>query len=75
MTTPKPTAKANLIFPTIANALLDNKTVVRIEKRDTFDKKAQKWTTKGVPLSVPTLAGNVSQHNVDRILARLGVSA
>lgn len=75
MTTPKPIVKANLIFPTIANALLDNKTVVRIEKRDTFDKKAQQWTTKDVPLAVPTLAGNVSQFNVDRFLSHLGVAA
>ncbi|OHT67796.1 hypothetical protein [Mycobacteroides chelonae] len=67
----KPTAKPNLIFPTIANHMLNNDRVLRLEKRDQFDRKLQKWVVRDQPTMVPTLAGNISQLNVDRFIEKI----
>ncbi|BCP36403.1 hypothetical protein MINTMi198_17730 [Mycobacterium intracellulare M.i.198] len=72
MIAPLPSAmprKANVIHQQILSGLLANKTTTRTELRERRDKKGA-WTQQEVPVSVPTLAGNVSEENVDRIARR-----
>lgn len=83
---PKPVGKVNLIYPTIANHLLTNGQTTRVELRTKKDKKItvvnpvtsdryqiQTYIDYPITVPVPTLAGNVSQLNVDRFIERVGV--
>ncbi|WP_078323624.1 hypothetical protein [Mycobacteroides salmoniphilum] len=80
----KPTAKPNLTRQSIAADLLDNKTTSRTEARPKKGKKinvvdpetreryqVQLYVDHPVTVPAPTLAGNVSQLNVDRYIESL----
>lgn len=68
MNAPKPQGKSNLLHQQILGGLLANKTTVRTEVRG--KKQNGKWVESTVPVQVPTLAGNVSNDNVDRAAKR-----
>ena len=60
----KPVAQPNRFHNTILGALLDNKTTMRTEIRGKRDVKG-KWVLVEVHVPVPTIAGNVSNLNVE----------
>ncbi|OMC55396.1 hypothetical protein A5747_13465 [Mycobacterium sp. IS-836] len=72
--TPKPVAKANLIDQQILGSLLANKQTVRTERRGKRAKNGQ-WTESDVDVPTSTLAGNVSNFNVERIARRVLVGS
>ncbi|AEJ92369.1 hypothetical protein TIMSHEL_65 [Mycobacterium phage Timshel] len=55
--------KANPLHQIILKGLLDNKQTVRTEVRGKRGKKG--WEEREVQVAVPTLAGNVSDLNID----------
>ena len=68
--TPKPQKKASLLHQQFLGELLKIRTKTRKETRYRFDKKKQQDTYFTVDVPVPTLAGNVSEENIDRAAER-----
>jgi hypothetical protein len=65
---PVPTAKTNLIHQQLLSGLVANKQTFRTETRG---KKTNKgWTETEVQVAVATLAGNVTDLNVERAARR-----
>ena len=68
--TPKPQKKASLLHQKILGELLKIRTNTRKERRTKFDKKTQQYVDFTVDVPVPTLAGNVSEENIERAAER-----
>ena len=68
--TPKPQKKASLLHQQILGELLKIRTRTRKEHRTKFDKKTQQQVDFTVDVPVPTLAGNVSEENIERAAER-----
>jgi len=64
-----PTQQPNLMHQIVLASLLDPKTTVRSEIRHKRDAK-NRWVSVVVDVPVPTIAGNVSELNVDRASRR-----
>lgn len=65
----KPVAQPNKLYQLILSALLESAQTVRTELRGKRDVKGR-WVEVAVDVPVPTLAGHVSELNVDRAAKR-----